>query len=134
MNIIITDQEKYDNRPLLPLDIKQQWIDALLNGEYEKGVTTLNNVKNNTYCCLGVLCKLQNRPSQLFEDYKLFDNIGFTLSINNPLYSILGNCGKFIGFVIENENDETEHCYNLAEMNDSGFTFKTIAYIIKTHF
>ena len=36
--------------------IKQNWIEALLSGEYEQGHDMLRN--GDTYCCLGVLCDL----------------------------------------------------------------------------
>lgn len=38
-------------------EIKQQWIDALTSGEYAQGRKVLRT-KDNTYCCLGVLCDL----------------------------------------------------------------------------
>ena len=38
--------------------IKNRWIKALKSGEYVQGKDRLYNPEDNTYCCLGVLCKL----------------------------------------------------------------------------
>lgn len=37
---------------------KEQWINALRSGEYKQGKKMLHNVEENTFCCLGVLCKI----------------------------------------------------------------------------
>jgi hypothetical protein len=36
-------------------DIKKRWTDALRSGEYEQGK---GGLRENTYCCLGVLCEI----------------------------------------------------------------------------
>lgn len=38
-------------------EIKQRWVEALRSGEFEQGTHRLRN-RDNTYCCLGVLCEL----------------------------------------------------------------------------
>lgn len=35
-------------------EIKQKWVAALRSGEYEQGTEFLN--RDDTFCCLGVLC------------------------------------------------------------------------------
>lgn len=39
-------------------DLKAKWISALRSGEFEQGDGLLHNQSENTYCCLGVLCKV----------------------------------------------------------------------------
>lgn len=43
-------------------EIKEQWVAALNSGEYIQGKEELRT-KDNTYCCLGVLCDLAVRAS-----------------------------------------------------------------------
>ena len=38
---------------------KVNWLAALRGGEFHQGMEKLHNTDNNTYCCLGVLAKLQ---------------------------------------------------------------------------
>jgi hypothetical protein len=44
-------------------DIKTKWVEALRSGKYKQGRGFLQ--RNNEFCCLGVLCEVQNVPSQL---------------------------------------------------------------------
>ena len=39
---------------------KDAWIKALRSGDYNQGKEFIHNSDTNCYCCLGVLCKLQN--------------------------------------------------------------------------
>ena len=39
-------------------ELKQKWIAALRSGEYIQGKETLYNARADTYCCLGVLCRV----------------------------------------------------------------------------
>lgn len=57
--MIITDKTtgiKKDTR--LPKDFKKKWIKALRSGEFEQGGGMLHNTYNNTYCCIGVACRV----------------------------------------------------------------------------
>lgn len=38
-------------------EIKEQWVNALTNGEYHQGTSELKTIKDE-FCCLGVLCDL----------------------------------------------------------------------------
>ncbi len=42
------------------LELKTQWADALISGEFKQGKGVLRS-KNNYYCCLGVACELYRR-------------------------------------------------------------------------
>jgi len=39
------------------LAVRRKWYDALVSGKYEQGTGVLRS-KNETFCCLGVLCDL----------------------------------------------------------------------------
>lgn len=39
-------------------NLKNEWIIALRSGEFKQGRASLFNPNNNSYCCLGVLCKI----------------------------------------------------------------------------
>lgn len=43
---------------MLTKEMKEAWISALRSGDYEQG--KVNLFFNNKYCCLGVLCQLNN--------------------------------------------------------------------------
>lgn len=38
--------------------LKAKWVEALRSGEFKQGQGRLHNTENDSYCCLGVLCKL----------------------------------------------------------------------------
>jgi hypothetical protein len=39
-------------------EIKAKWVQALRSGEFKQGVAKLHDPQDNTFCCLGVLCKV----------------------------------------------------------------------------
>lgn len=47
-------------------DMKKRWVDALRSGEYEQGYE--NYYKDDKYCPLGILVKLQGCPLRDFEN------------------------------------------------------------------
>lgn len=42
----------------MDIEIRDKWISALRSGEYKQGHGYLREVKNNSFCCLGVLCDI----------------------------------------------------------------------------
>lgn len=44
-------------------ELRDKWVAALRSGEYIQGQETLRDTLNNTYCCLGVLCKVSGSPN-----------------------------------------------------------------------
>ncbi len=53
--------------------VKKLWINALRSGNYQKATKILHNGKDNTFCCLGVLCdihrtKALKKGTDLWED------------------------------------------------------------------
>jgi len=41
-------------------DLLREWIKALRSGEYKQAKQVLHSTAYNSYCCLGVLCKVAN--------------------------------------------------------------------------
>ncbi len=134
LELVIIDQEKFDQRQLLPADIKQQWLDALRSGKYKQCGVYLNY--DNHFCCLGVLCEIQERPKTRNDEYSetYYDSNNCGLNENNPLFSILGDLGYFEHFYFSNPDVELDVFESLAQLNDGGYSFEDIAYIIEKYF
>lgn len=105
--------------------IKDKWIAALTSGEYRQ---TRNSLQfGGGYCCLGVLCDLAAKEGKgkwgtdaggcVFTDSKGLDE--FDVPSTDTL--------EWAGLVGSDWN-------HLAELNDDGHTFDTIAEVIKTDF
>lgn len=121
-----------------PLPGKTEWGAALRSGKYKQGWTKLK--AGDSYCCLGVKCELDGRPTQVGRPYlaKLvteFDGLDAAVSAKNPLFSYLHGLGSFPGGVHVNfANDANEEtgvsASDLAACNDRGLSFAQIADII----
>ena len=131
MELVITNQELFDNRSLLPQDIKEQWANELKSGKWEQGKFYL--CSDNKYCCLGVLVSIQNRPSETtsneyYKNHLAFDGSDDSIRSINPLFKVLGDSGDFNGFKIDTWK-------SLAGLNDSGnYSFEQIAEVIEKYF
>ena len=44
-------------------DVKAKWLTALRSGEYKQGAMRLYKKRNDSYCCLGVLCDLYGKEN-----------------------------------------------------------------------
>jgi hypothetical protein len=80
--------------------IKKKWVAALRSGEYKQGRRYLK--RDGKYCCLGVLCEIQNCPDDKdsqFPGALFLESVG----LNDPFAK------------------------TLAEMNDRGSSFAEIA-------
>lgn len=112
-------------------EIKQQWIDALLSGEYKQGKKTLRT-QDDHFCCLGVLTDLHLKSCAL-EWTK--DDKGRNVSPLDPEYhSLPGNSVlKWAGLPEHNPvvMTETKRELPLAYFNDSGRSFESIAAMIE---
>ena len=121
----IYNQEIYDNRPLLDVDIKQEWLTALRSGEYQQGKYSLK--QDNKYCCLGVILELQNELTLSYDNMFCNFHHSSCISDKSAMYNVLSGFGDFKGFRIDKKE-----C--LANLNDSEYTFNEIADIIEQHF
>jgi len=124
-------------------EVKQKWIDALRSGKYEQGSEKLRSVSG--YCCLGVLCDLYaqehdtqwefrgNEETNLQpQDYWYFDDQSeFTpdsvrdwagLPCSNPNVRV---------DVTDNDEDDWFYHDEIANLNDSGYTFNDLSNLIE---
>jgi hypothetical protein len=120
-----------------------RWLEALESGKYKKGKWVLHAVKPNrpdTFCCLGVACKISNLVVPICREERVEQNIVYghsNILAPNNVRDELGlstNDGAF------NQTPETRKVFNypeneglssLALLNDSGATFEQIAQIIR---
>lgn len=122
-------------------NIMKKWVKALRSGKYKQGSGTLkqyNRKGQAEHCCLGVLCELYNHtmkknkkktiPEKICDNdrdfsfgYTRFDGScdGLPKSVRDwsGVKDTIGTFGK----------------ENLADLNDNGETFKTIANIIENN-
>jgi len=104
----------------------EEWVEALRSGQYEQGVHHLRN-KDETYCCLGVVCDLFKE--EVGGEWKEEDNMrnNYTFNIPKSKISYYGDeympdtVVKYLGLDEDFLND------TLTEMNDSGRSFEEIA-------
>ena len=138
-------------------EIKEKWLTALRSGNYKQTKGTLR--KNNSFCCLGVLCDIVK--DDIVEDDVVFNNVpvewkDLNLITANNIYEILGEsdvlpprvviyCGLdddnpsfelneiIINYLknIHNNDVDINRKGNLAELNDAGADFNFIADVIE---
>ena len=128
-------------------NIMKKWVKALRSGKYKQGFGTLKQYNSNgkpKHCCLGVLCELYNNDMKNSKKKTLnttivngnndftyghtrFDNVPDGLPEKVKEWSgINSSYGKFYG--------EEDLPASLADLNDNGKRFKTIADIIEKHY
>lgn len=96
------------------ISLREEWISALQSGNWNQGPNVLFNPKDNTYCCLGVLCDLAHKRG-LCPALETFSTLATEEIPENVMTEV----------------DLTEDdCTGLAEYNDSGATFKQIAHAL----
>lgn len=119
----------YEKRPFPGLN---KWLEALRSGNYEQGKARLWTAGSNSYCCLGVLSKIQGR----LTDNGFDGSNCYTLADSNPRYPELrsnGGLPKEVYFKTDLEGTD-EHYTSLADLNDSGMSFKEIAELLELVF
>ncbi len=129
-------------------EIKQKWVDALRSGKYEQGSEKLRS--HQGYCCLGVLCDLYAQEQNV--DWKF--NGAYEEENTQPMdYWYFDGESEFLpesvrewaGFSLPNpqvrvdvteNDDEDDWLYNddIANLNDTGYTFNELAKMIQEQF
>lgn len=113
------------------MDFLKLWIKALGSGKYKQARGTLVvreldgiNEEEDAFCCLGVACDLA-RKEGIYKTDRSYRNLAY---LPSKIASILGidEEGGFINEVEYNGFNFT----SLAQMNDSGIKFNSIAKII----
>jgi hypothetical protein len=122
--------DNFESRELMNPTSKTLWVRALRSGKYPQGRGRL--FSDGAYCCLGVKCAIDawplNKLAWQFEirgrDYG---------SVLPSLYEKgLTSFGEFQGFTIIDQQEIV--CDALTVMNDKGYSFEDIAFIIDKFF
>lgn len=135
-------------------EIKQKWVNALRSGEYEQGSEKLYSGRG--YCCLGVLCDLYSKenglkwefrgddviktedeivPSQLQKyDYFYFDDESEFLPESVKEWAELSVKNPQVRVECEDDEDARFYVDEIANVNDSGYSFTQLAEIIEDQF
>ena len=127
--------------------VKEKWIDALLSGKYEQGSEKLRSVTG--YCCLGVLCDLYSQEQNTEwefrgneetnlqpQDYWYFEGESEFLPDSVREWAGMTFKNPQVRVDVSPEDDEDEWFYNdeIANLNDSGYTFEELSKLIKEQF
>jgi len=103
-------------------EVMKKWVKALRSGKFKQGQGTLKQFNSRgvaQHCCLGVLCELYNdsmrKSKKKTLPEKVYDN----------------DCDFSHGY--SRFGGEYDHEESLADLNDSGRKFKTIAGIIEKY-
>lgn len=109
--------------------IKKEWLKALRSGDYQQGSDYLN-VKNTTFCCLGVICELAFKQGIVRKE-AAGDTIKYisVKDLNDGDQWVLPNA-VVVWAGLKESNPEINN-ENLAEFNDTGASFEEIADVIE---
>ena len=114
--------------------IKKLWVDALRSGEYKQGKNQLRNEKNE-FCCLGVLCNIhaqlhpkiaaKNKDQQYYygDEDVLHQKLVEWAGLDDEVGGVVKYRKKGEDIILRN--------WTLAELNDAGVCFHTIADLIE---
>lgn len=116
-------------------ELIEKWLEALESGEYKQGTGVLveglvdtENNKHPKYCCLGVLCDVVVENHVLKIDMiNLDERAQGALPTAVAKLAGLNTLGEFNTLVVY----RGKRYSTLAQMNDGGVKFKTIARIIR---
>jgi hypothetical protein len=117
--------------------IKRRWVEALRSGKYKQGYNVLRN-RDDTLCCLGVLCEIAVEDGIIGD--AVFDGdkdagygeylYGKEEAVTSPP-STVNQWANILDDFYE-VHDEEGNEKQLANLNDSGsYTFKMIADLIE---
>jgi uncharacterized protein YeaC (DUF1315 family) len=128
--------------------VKQKWIDALRSGKYEQGSEKLRGA--NGYCCLGVLCDLYAQEHNTQWEFRGYDENGDETNPHPMDYWYFEDRSEFLPESVmdwaglktpnpsvrvycEDSDDEDTRYYTdeIANVNDSGYTFNDLSKIIQ---
>lgn len=112
--------------------LQEKWVKALESGKYKQDTENGYLKYNGKYCCLGVACELEgslkSKPEEFGQYYIKNTKNSFGLSKRLvKKYGFYGQLGE------TSDRDLSEGYICLADMNDSGRTFKQIAKFIRNN-
>jgi hypothetical protein len=135
--------------------VKEKWIDALRSGKYEQGSEKLRGYEG--YCCLGVLCDLYAQEQNKEWDFRGYSENSEEESPDKMDYWYFDGESEFLpdsvrewaGMAVSNplvrvdvspEDYEDEWFWTpyemieIANLNDSGYTFEELSKLIQEQF
>ena len=117
-------------------EIKEEWIKRLRSGKYKQVSGVLHS--DNGYCCLGVLCEIAVEQEIIPQPTKPNDAGVYTYvrskeGLPEKVRKWAG-ISKMGDFLFRNEKEDFDYKVSLAELNDEGESFSSIANIIEKEF
>jgi len=122
--------------------VKEAWVNALRSGKYEQGSERLRSVSG--YCCLGVLCDIYaqehntewefrgNEETNLQPmDYWYYEGESEFLPESVMDWAELKTNNPQLRVDVEDGEDNWNYKEGVSNLNDSGYTFTTIANLIE---
>jgi hypothetical protein len=129
-------------------EVKKKWIDALRSGWYDQGSEKLRS--DQGYCCLGVLCDLYTQETKMVgwefrgydenehlpQDYWYFDGESEFLPDSVREWAGMACKNPSVRVDVTDNDDEDDWFYHdeIANLNDSGYTFKELSKVIEQQF
>ena len=129
-------------------EVKQKWIDALRSGDYEQGSEKLRSVSG--YCCLGVLCDIYSREHDTQWEFRGYDELSDETNPHPMDYWYFDGHSEFLPESVMNwaglkthnpsvrvdiednfGDDNSFYTDEIANVNDSGYTFNDLSKIIE---
>jgi hypothetical protein len=127
-------------------DVMKKWVQALRSGKFKQGTGTLkqfNSKGDAQHCCLGVLCELYNKEMKKNKkktlSEKVIDGCDFAYGATRfdrksddlpKLVREWAGMNNSLGTF----TDSSGELNTLADLNDCGKKFKTIADIIEKNY
>lgn len=127
--------------------VKEKWIAALRSGKYEQGSEKLRSSQG--YCCLGVLCDLYSQEQNVdwefrgldenthqTTDYWYFEGESEFLPQSVKEWAGLPVPNPTVRVDVTEDESEDDWFYNdeIADLNDSGYSFSELSNIIQAQF
>ena len=121
-------------------NIMKKWVKALRSGKYKQGTGTLKQYDSKgraEHCCLGVLCELYNQDMKKNKKKTLSEEVYENDSDFSHGYTKFGHSCIALPKSVRNWSGVKDGIgtfgknENLADLNDTGHKFKTIADIIE---
>jgi hypothetical protein len=131
--------------------VKKKWIDALRSGKYDQGSEKLRS--HQGFCCLGVLCDLYSHEKNQGWDFKGYSENSEEDNTYPTDYWYFDGESEFLpdsvmewaGMAFKNpsvrvdvtdNDDEDDWFYHdeIANLNDSGYSFKELSNVIEQQF
>jgi hypothetical protein len=94
----------------LDKEIKTMWLEGLRSGMYKQGRMFLNNTKNDTYCCLGVLADV----CEVLDEGGCIEN-GFRGSLPPKMLEIIGLSQSDMHHLMDLNDEENSSFEEIAD-------------------